>query len=228
MRVCEKERESERGLWDRLCLFNVPWHGRRDRQREVGKGNGTGKESWAGQGWDGSRKRGMRLDAEQTEEGGFSPLCVCSATRAPWLASFLPLLYVCLLVIRAHIQAVLHMHAWDKHSSVLPGRALKLHYKTTCSHKETGWMVTTPFVCWCACVQLSVVVPLGGWISRRMAIILISTNYVCYQLTTQLARTSFPVFLSRSFCLPLNWRNTPHSQSPSLCSAADMGWAEGW
>lgn len=59
-------------------------------------------------------------------------------------------------------------------------------------------MATTPFVCWCACVQLSVVVPLGGWISRRMAIILISTNYVCYQLTTQLAVTSLPVFLSRS------------------------------
>lgn len=45
-----------------------------------------------------------------------------------------------------------------------------------------------------------IVVPLGGWISRQMAIILISTNYVYFQLARQLLwlSLSLSLFLSLS------------------------------
>lgn len=74
----------------------------------------------------------------------------------------------------------------------------------------------------CVRVQLSVVVPLGGWISRRMAIILISTNYVCFQLTTQLAVTSLAVFLShaRPLSVFLSAMPTLNTVSPS-CLATE-------
>lgn len=184
--------------------------------REKWKGNGTGKESKEGQGWGVGRKRGEERGMRVNRV--FSSLAVYSATDAPWLTSFLPLLHICLslCVIHGRIKALIHLNVRKiTFAFFFSLRVIDKIYSTRShwSNKEIGWMVTTPFVwhCVCMCSWVTVVVPLGGWISRRMAIILISTNYVCFQLTKQLAVTSLAVFPSHapSLMLSLVRRNTP-------------------